>query len=107
PDLVVMFFAEPGRLESFMQSATGHLWADAFDMLGCLYTGDLDGREPFGFADGISQPELDWEQRRDTSAGQIEYSNVVALGEFLLGYRNEYGKYTNRPLVDANEASAG
>src|SRR5262249_49760210 len=62
PHLVVMFFAESGRLEKFMESTTGDLWAGAFDMLGCLYTGDLDGREPFGFADGISQPELDWEQ---------------------------------------------
>ena len=29
---------------------------------------------------------------------QIEYSNVLALGEVLLGYPNEYGKYTDRPL---------
>jgi hypothetical protein len=26
--------------------------------------------------------------------------NVLALGEVLLGYANEYGKYTNRPLLD-------
>ena len=24
----------------------------------------------------------------------------LALGEFLLGYPNEYGKYTDRPLID-------
>jgi deferrochelatase/peroxidase EfeB len=28
---------------------------------------------------------------------------VVALGEFLLGYPNEYGKYTDRPLLDPSE----
>ena len=37
---------------------------------------------------------------------QIDYSNVVALGEFLLGYPNEYDKYTDRPLIDADAASA-
>ena len=30
----------------------------------------------------------------------MEYTNIVALGEFLLGYRNEYGKITDRPLLD-------
>ena len=65
-----------------------------------LYTADLDGIEPFGFADGISQPKVDWEQQRNMLKGQIDYGNVVALGEFLLGYRNEYGKYTDRPLID-------
>ena len=30
----------------------------------------------------------------------LEYGNVLSLGEVLLGYPNEYGKYTDRPLVD-------
>ena len=59
------------------------------------------------FTDGISQPEIDWDQQRDMLDGQLDYGNVVALGEFLLGYRNEYGKYTDRPLVDADTSSAG
>jgi deferrochelatase/peroxidase EfeB len=71
-----------------------------------LATADLDGVEPFGFADGISQPAIDWTQERDPDGARIEFSNVAALGEFLLGYRNEYGKYTDRPLVDANAATA-
>jgi deferrochelatase/peroxidase EfeB len=72
-----------------------------------LTTADLDGIEPFGFADGVSQPVVDWEEERQVPSDAIEYSNVVALGEFLLGYRNEYGKYTDRPLLVANAASAG
>ena len=72
-----------------------------------LGTADLDGVEPFGFADGISQPQIDWERQRDVTSPQIDYSNVVALGEFLLGYPNEYDKYTNRPLIDADPASRG
>ena len=65
-----------------------------------LDTADLDGVEPFGFTDGISQPKIDWEQQRETPTTQLDYTNVVALGEFLLGYRNEYGKITDRPLLD-------
>ena len=33
----------------------------------------------------------------------LEYGNVLSLGEVLLGYPNEYGKYTDRPLVDRQD----
>jgi deferrochelatase/peroxidase EfeB len=107
PDLLVMFFAEPTGLARFIQDSKGNTWSSAFDELRWLGTADLDGVEPFGFADGISQPELDWKQQRHVVSPQIDYSNVVALGEFLLGYPNEYHKYTNRPLIDADSASRG
>ncbi len=106
PHLLVMFFAQSGLLDAFKESSTGGVWNDAFEVT-WLSTADLDGIEPFGFVDGVSQPKVDWKQQRNMLAGQIDYGNVVALGEFLLGYRNEYGKYTDRPLVDANAATAG
>jgi Dyp-type peroxidase family len=105
PHLLVMFFAQSDLLDAFKESSTGGVWNDAFEAT-WLCTADLDGIEPFGFVDGVSQPKIDWEQRRKMLAGQIDYGNVVALGEFLLGYRNEYGKYTDRPLVDASAATA-
>ena len=105
PHLLVMFFAHSERLDAFKESSTGAGWNDAFEVT-WLYTADLDGIEPFGFVDGISQPKVDWGQQRNMLEGQIDYGNMVALGEFLLGYRNEYGKYTDRPLVDSNAASA-
>lgn len=107
PHLLLMLFAEPGRLEEHLRSATGEAWQAAFEVLRRLDTSDLHGFEPFGFTDGISQPAIDWPRQRDSSGDQLDYSNVVALGEFLLGYRNEYGKYTDRPLLDADRASAG
>ena len=107
PHVLVMFFAQPESLESFVQSSTGSGWNEAFVEVQRLETSNLDGIEPFGFADGISQPEIDWSQERDVRAAQIDYSNRVTLGEFLLGYRNEYGKYTDRPLVDSDASSAG
>src|SRR5216684_2579047 len=50
----------------------------------------LGGVEPFGFVDGVSEPKLDWERRRNVAVDKISYENVSMLGEFVLGYPNEY-----------------
>ena len=105
PHAVVMLFAEPGLLEGWRQSIQDHSWNAAFDEIACLPTTDMGGVEPFGFIDGISQPEIDWEQTRKVSSNsdQLKYGNVVCLGEFLLGYSNEYGRFTDRPLLDPQD----
>jgi Dyp-type peroxidase family len=107
PHAVVMFFAEPNQFDSFVQSARDQNWREAFEEITWLGTSNLDGDEPFGFADGISQPQIDWEQQLERPRTQSGYTNVVALGEFLLGYRNEYGKITDRPLLESDSATAG
>jgi len=106
PHLLVMFFGEPEHFDSFVQSTKGNTWSDAFEEVISLGTSNLDGDEPFGFADGISQPEIDWDEQRQTPCKQLDYTNIVALGEFLLGYRNEYGKITDRPLLDPDATNA-
>ena len=106
PHAAVMFFGKPTQFESFVQSAKGDAWSDAFDELKWLGTSDLNETEPFGFADGISQPQIDWERQRRTPCTQLEYTNLTALGEFLLGYHNEYGKITERPVLETEPASA-
>jgi deferrochelatase/peroxidase EfeB len=106
PHLVLMVYAAPGGLHALVREVTGGAWKEAFEEIRWLGTSDLDEHEPFGFADGISQPHIDWEHRRDPRGAQVVYSNVVATGELLLGYSNEYGKFTDRPLVDADGASA-
>lgn len=53
-------------------------------------------REHFGFRDGISQPALEGVRTgppRDT----------IKAGEVLLGYPNEYGQFTARPLLSPEE----
>jgi deferrochelatase/peroxidase EfeB len=107
PHLVAMWFAERGRLDAFVEGCTAGPWREAFEVTRRLETSDLDGVEPFGFVDGTSQPSIDWDQQRRTPCEQMDYTNVTALGEFLLGYRNEYGKLTDRPLLDPGAASAG
>lgn len=102
PHVVVMLFAESGQLKEWRQSIVSSSWSAAFEEIDRLPTSDMGGREPFGFVDGISQPDIDWERRRHPSRNgdQLQYSNVVCPGEFLLGHRNEYGRYTDRPLLD-------
>ena len=109
PHIAFMLFAEPsaengGGLEAFMKRIIDGEWSRAFELQRRLETNDIGGVEPFGFADGISQPTIDWDQRRDPSGAHIDYGNLAALGELLLGYRNEYGKYTDRPVIDAGAA---
>ena len=106
PHMVVMFYARQGQLQSWIQAAQNTHWTDGFDSMDCLTTVDLDNHEPFGFTDGVSQPTLDWERERAPGQNEIVYGNVVSLGEFLLGYPNEYGKYTDRPLLPASDPLA-
>ena len=106
PHALVMLYAQPGQLAGWTQTIKSAHWDSAFQVLDCLLTSNLENIEPFGFADGISQPTLDWERRRSVQGDQLAYSNLVALGEFLLGYPNEYGKYTDRPLLDSTQPSS-
>lgn len=57
-------------------------------------TVDLGAREHFGFHDGISQPLIEGVPKTTRP------DDTVKAGEFLLGYPNEYGRYTERPLLD-------
>jgi Dyp-type peroxidase family len=66
-----------------------------------LDTSTLTDREHFGFRDGISQPTVEGLGRSDTPA------NTIKAGEFVLGYQNEYDKYTDRPTVPASADPAG
>ncbi len=53
----------------------------------------LQGRkEHFGFRDGIAQPLIE-------GLNKLGAAIRVKAGEFVLGYVNEYGQYTESPLV--------
>jgi deferrochelatase/peroxidase EfeB len=106
PDLVVMLFAKR-NLDAWRQSVQTAPWIAAFEVIATLTTSDLGGQEPFGFRDGISQPEFDWKREQTAVGTTVAYDNRVALGEALLGYPNEYGKYTDRPLLDPAADVAG
>jgi deferrochelatase/peroxidase EfeB len=107
PHVLAMVYATPALFEAWKRELTGPLWRRAFSVLECLDTSDMGGHEPFGFVDGISQPVFDWERRLDLQDVEAEYRNLTMLGELLLGYPNEYGKYTDRPLIEASADPEG
>jgi deferrochelatase/peroxidase EfeB len=101
PHLVVMLYALPGQIDAWQTTVEGEHWAAAFSVIKHLSSFRQGETEPFGFADGISQPTLDWKRELAVKRpDQLEYGNLLALGEVLLGYPNEYGLYTDRPLLN-------
>jgi Dyp-type peroxidase family len=99
PHVAMLLYARSGRLAAWEEEIEAQC-AAGFVRIERLSTSDMRGVEPFGFADGISQPEVDWERKRPVrDQDELEYRNASCLGEFLLGYPNEYGLYTPRPLM--------
>jgi len=100
--VLLLLYARSEGFDEFLQRVKSDHFNDAFHILHTLPTSTLEPVEPFGFVDGISQPAIDWEQdqRSDVHARET-YSNLLAPGEIVLGYANEYGQLTGRPLIDA------
>lgn len=106
PHVMLMLYSTPGLLDGFEQSIRAQS-GTAFEEICRLTTAELSGKEPFGFEDGLSQPKIDWDRERPVrDEEQYAYTNLTCLGEFLLGYPNEYGAYTDRPLLDPLRAGA-
>ena len=107
PHVAVLLYARAGGLAAWEREIEAQCGA-GFVCIERLSTSDTQGVEPFGFVDGISQPQVDWERKRPVrNQDQLEYSNVSCLGEFLLGYPNEYGLYTPRPLLAPQDDPGG
>jgi deferrochelatase/peroxidase EfeB len=107
PHALVLLYAEPGKLAGWREAVETAAFRAGFAVtLDFPSSGPVD-REPFGFADGISQPTLDWSGRRTPGTdADLEYGNLIAAGEFLLGYPNEYGHYTPRPVLASGAPGA-
>ena len=107
PHVAVLLYARPGLLNQWSREVEAS-YSAGFQLVRSLSTTDMGGIEPFGFVDGISQPQPDWERvRAPRDETQLAYSNLSSLGEFLLGYPNEYGLYTPRPLLDPRRDPRG
>ncbi|MEO7177723.1 MAG: hypothetical protein ABIW83_02660 [Allosphingosinicella sp.] len=101
PHLLLMLYADCADIEAFAAATVTGLGQSCEILQPQLDCGE-PGVEPFGFADGISQPRIDWDGKRTPggTADQV-YTNHVSAGEVLLGYKNEYNLVGDRPLIPA------
>jgi deferrochelatase/peroxidase EfeB len=108
PHVLLMLFSDPGEIEAFANWMQSDALAAGLSTIAVLSDTDMGEIEPFGFKDGVSQPSFDWDRPRTpgTKADQ-DYTNLIALGELLLGYRNEYGLLTERPWLQSGDKNAG
>jgi deferrochelatase/peroxidase EfeB len=105
--LLILLASDAKQLEALVDSTLEQALDAGLSKIDVLATSDMKGLEPFGFVDGGSQPSFDWDRPRTPGTGaDRDYTNLLALGELLLGYRNEYGLLTERPLLAANEKNA-
>jgi Dyp-type peroxidase family len=101
-DAVLLLYAlDDSTLAALEAEQTKALPEGGLSVVRRLGTADLDDFEPFGFRDGISQPFVEGLSK----TGPAE--STVRAGEFLLGYPNEYGLYTDRPLLAPADDPAG
>ena len=96
---VLMLYARDApELERLLEEQSRLLVEAGVEVQRKLDTSDLDGFEPFGFRDGISQPFVEGLSKAGP-AGQ-----TVRAGEFVLGYVNEHGHRTDEPLLEGPAA---
>jgi len=69
-----------------------------------LVRAGLADTEPFGFADGLSQPYVEGSGRSDNA---IPDQDRVAAGEFILGYKNAVGVYPASPWIEDHPWASG
>lgn len=101
PHALLLLYSEPDGLEAFMTAVLDGSFGRGFNVVRRLPTSPLRGVEPFGFVDGVSEPVIDWDAAFPTELHRrLDYANMLAPGELLLGYANEYREFAPRPLVD-------
>lgn len=104
PDVLVLLLTHRDRLDAHTTRledgarASGFAVLESFASCPSRTTGG-PGTEPFGFADGLSQPAIDWDGRVAVhGAANRLYRNTIAAGEFVLGHKNEYGFVADHPV---------
>ena len=93
--LVCLFAADENTVTAEAERITAELAKAGVPIVRAMDTVELATHEHFGFRDGVSQPLIE-------ELGAEPGPDAIKAGEFLLGYPNEYGRLTDRPLVAAS-----
>jgi len=93
--MLLLYASDAEALSRLTEDQRQDLKARGLRVLLELETFEIGDFEHFGFRDGISQPPVEGLSQAGPQTA------TVRAGEFVLGYRNEYGLYTDRPLIDA------
>jgi deferrochelatase/peroxidase EfeB len=105
--LLILLAIDAKQLKTLVDDMLEQAERSGLSTIELLTTSDMGGLEPFGFADGGSQPSFDWDRPRTPGTkADRDYTNLLALGELLLGYRNEYGLLTERPWLAPDQKNA-
>jgi Dyp-type peroxidase family len=92
-DVLVMVFApSDGQRAAMVDAQRDALQSAGARLLPTELSWPLEGREHFGFADGLSQPFV-----RGVFQAPRRGEDLIAAGEIILGYPNEYGRTPHSP----------
>ncbi len=102
-DIILMAYAgDPAALARLIQRVAGEPARDGLRVVQRIDAVHLAGeKEHFGFRDGIGQPLVQGDS--EGKAGD----QLVAAGEFILGYPNGFGGFSLSPAVPGTEDGAG
>jgi Dyp-type peroxidase family len=101
-DLVLLLFARDDAKLDLLYRTMQAGFADAgVTEIQRLATSNIGDSEHFGFRDSVSQPIVEGLSKTGPPA------HTIKAGEFILGYLNEYGLYTDRPLLAPGADPAG
>lgn len=99
--LLMLYAIDEPTLNNFYNSQLKSIESSGVKQIGKLGTCRLPNRkEHFGFRDDIADPAI-----AGIEKGTPE--NTINAGEFILGYPNGYGQYTNRPIIKAEQDQNG
>jgi len=93
-DAVLLLYARDAQAVAGLEAEQRRALPQGVRVVEALETSNLDGYEPFGFRDGISQPFIEGLSKRGPP------TQTVRFGEFVLGYPNEHGHYTEDALLE-------
>jgi Dyp-type peroxidase family len=98
--LLLMMFSRYGHRDADWKALPPMPWATVVKEFDCF--APKDGREHFGFKDGISQPRIEGSEPPPQTSAAEPAANTIKPGEFILGYTNEAEVLPTSPTVPAS-----